>query len=145
MEPASFALAIVGIYQTCVAGYAIVSDAYHAPADAQDAARRIRIEEAVLHGWGEHFGVEKVKAADNEKLKSFIGTGKTFDGVFDALNAIAEVFTDVHRMERRYGLLFEWERERGEVSPRMPFPAPRLYLSHEIDCHIMMLTHILET
>lgn len=115
MEPVSFALAVVGIFGTCVKGYTIISDTYNAPNDAQDAARRLRIERAVLHGWGEQFGVLTFQPEDNERLIAFLGQGHTFDGVFDALCGISETFIDVRRMERKYGLTFEYRRERGEV------------------------------
>lgn len=124
MEPVSFAFAVVGVFQTCTQGYAIVSDAYNAPSDAQQAARRIRIESAVLHGWGQHFDVLGQPPDRNEKLKEYIGTGPTYDGVFSTLCAISEIFVDIRRMKDKYGIVFDYKKKREVDIPNI------LYLCH---------------
>ena len=113
MEPASLAVGILGMYDICMKGYAVVSDAMNAPRDAQDAARRVRIERAVLAGWGEYFDVTQGKEHQSEKLKISLMRGLTPNGVFDALCAISETFTDVRKMKKRYGIVFEFD-ERGD-------------------------------
>ncbi|KAL9120310.1 MAG: hypothetical protein Q9187_003139, partial [Circinaria calcarea] len=115
MEPVSFAFAVVGVFQTCIQGYAIISDAYNAPSDAQQAARRIRIESAVLHGWGQHFDVLGQPPDQNEKLKVFIGRGPTYAGVFSTLCAISEIFVDIRRMKDRYGIVFDYKKKREKI------------------------------
>ena len=115
MEVAGFAFAVVGMFQTCIQGYTIVSDARNAPRDGQEAARRIDIESSVLHGWGEHFNIEGEPSEHNEKLKVYLGKGRTFDGVFSALCAISETFINVRRMSEKYGIVFNYKRRRGEV------------------------------
>ena len=115
MEAAGFAFAVVGMFQTCIKGYTIVSDARNAPRDGQEAARRIDIESSVLHGWGEHFNVKGEPSESNEKLKVYLGKGRTFDGVFSALCAITETFINVRRMSEKYGIVFNYKRRRGEV------------------------------
>ncbi|KAL9099693.1 MAG: hypothetical protein Q9163_004845, partial [Psora crenata] len=59
MDPASLSFAVVGMFLTCCKGYQILSDSHKAPSDAQDAARRIRIEGAVLATWGDHFEIRQ--------------------------------------------------------------------------------------
>ncbi|KAI9801444.1 MAG: hypothetical protein M1833_002676 [Piccolia ochrophora] len=108
MEPAAFAFAVVSMFETCVKGYQLISDAGRAPADAQAAARRIRIEYYQLATWGEHFeiGHGRHRVGGTEKLKVYLSKGPILNGVFDTLTAIAELFTDVTKMHKTYGLVF---------------------------------------
>lgn len=117
MDPASFTFAVTGMFLTCCKGYTIFSDAYKAPSDAQDAARRVRIEYAVLAAWGEHFEVrhDSQEKQRSEKLKVYLMRDQIRHGVFDALCGISEVFTDIKRLERRYGVAFGYRRKGERV------------------------------
>ncbi len=108
MEPASLAIATVGLFETCIRGYRILSNTHRAPQDAQDAARRIRIEEAVLASWGAHFEIGSPDVKDHQKLKVFLKQGYALNGVLDTLSAIAETFTDVEKMKKNYSIVFGW-------------------------------------
>ena len=115
MEAASLALAVTGMFKTCIQGYRIISDSRNAPRDAQDAARRIGIEKAVFSAWGNHFEVNDRPPKENDKLKHYLERGETFDGVFLALCAISETFIDVQRMDKRYGIRFDYAKQDTEV------------------------------
>lgn len=115
MEPASLALAVVGLFQTCLEGYQILSDAKRAPQDAQNAARRIRIEGAVLASWGAHFEIHSRRVKEYRKLKVFLKQGHTLSGVLDTLGAILETFTNVRKLERKYNIVFGFASQDDEV------------------------------
>ena len=117
MDPASFSFAVIGMFLTCCKGYNILSDAYRAPSDAQDAARRVRIEGAVLAGWGEHFEIRQdlKEQQKDEKLRIYLMRGQTLHGVFDALCAISETFTDTRRLDMKYGVIFDYHRKGDRV------------------------------
>lgn len=107
MEPLSFTFAVVGMFQTCMQGYTLISDAHRAPQDAWAATRRVRIESAVLCSWGEHFQISQ-KGHSYGKLDAYLSKSQIFDGVFETLEAISETFTNVRRMEREYGIVFKY-------------------------------------
>lgn len=107
MEAAGIALAVVGLFQTCVQGYQIFSDASKAPKDAENAARRIRIEKAVFATWGEHFEIHSRPVSNYGKLKVFLRQGQTLNGVHDTLSAILETFTDVKKLDDKYDIVFQ--------------------------------------
>ncbi|KAL9629964.1 MAG: hypothetical protein Q9164_006642 [Protoblastenia rupestris] len=121
MDPASLSFAVVGMFLTCCKGYNILSDAYKAPSDAQDAARRIRIEGAALASWGAYFKIrqELREEQKSENLTFYIMQEHIRSGVFDALCAISETFTDVKKLDKKYGVVFDYHR-RGDRSPRIP-------------------------
>ncbi len=102
------------MFVTCCKGYDVLSNAYAAPSDAKDAARRVRIEGAVLAGWGEHFEIRQGQQGD-EKLRIHLMRGQTRGGVFDALCAISEIFTDIRKLDRKYGVVFEYHSKGDRV------------------------------
>ncbi len=117
MDPASFSFAVIGMFLTCCKGYDILSNAYNAPSDAQDAARRVRIESSVLAAWGEHFEIRQglQNQQGNEKLRIHLMRGQTLNGVFDALCAISETFTDITGLDKKYGVIFSYHSKRDGV------------------------------
>ncbi|KAL8733480.1 MAG: hypothetical protein Q9166_002107 [cf. Caloplaca sp. 2 TL-2023] len=120
MDPASLSFAVVGMFLTCCKGYNIFSDAKKAPSDSQDAARQVRVEGSILSTWGEHWEIreEVPEQQEREKLKFYLMRDQTRSGVFDALCAISETFTDVKKLEKRYGVVFDYPR-KGDRSPRV--------------------------
>ena len=117
MDPASFSFAVVGMFLTCCKGYNILSDIYKAPSDAQDAARQVRTERAVLAGWGEYFEIREnvPKQPAGEKLKFFLRSDQTRTAVFDILCAISETFVDIKRLDRKYGIFIEYRQAGDKV------------------------------
>lgn len=121
MDPASFSLAVVGMFFTCCKGYNIFSDTITAPSDASDAIRRIRIERAALTGWGGHFEIRQDLPVEQngEKLRIHLMKAEVRSGVFDALCAISETFTDIRKLDRKYGVVFGYHRKGDKVgNPR---------------------------
>ena len=142
MDPVSFSLAVVGMFHTCRRGYNILSDAKNAPSDAQDAARRVRIEGSMLAGWGEHFEIRENshRQQAGEKLKFHLTSSFTRSGVFEALRAIAETFTDIRALNKKYGIVFDYHAQGNRVSflpgskcsLRMPLTLDRVFVYLEI-------------
>ena len=85
-----------------------------------------RIEGALLRTWGEHFDILGQTSTPSEKLKVYISRGHTFNGVFEALCAISEVFVSVRGMSAKYGIVFEYRKGQ-----KIRYPGPhhvfRLY------------------
>ncbi|KAI4244608.1 MAG: hypothetical protein L6R42_010409 [Xanthoria sp. 1 TBL-2021] len=121
MDPASLSFAVVGMFLTCCKGYKFLSDTKNAPSDAQDAARRVLMEFHVLGSWGLHFDLRSdlPEQQSPEKLKFYLTNDHARRGVFNALCTISETFTDVKRLDKKYGIVCEY-LERGDRSPRVP-------------------------
>ncbi len=117
MDPASFSFAVIGMFVTCCKGYSIFSDAYNAPSDAQDAARKVRIEGAVLASWGDHFEIRQNLQEEQRsgKPRIHLMRAQTRSGVFDVLCAISESFTDIKRLDRKYGVVFGYHNKGNRV------------------------------
>lgn len=105
------------MFMTCCKGYAILSNAYNAPSDAKDAARRVRIEEAVLDAWGAHFEIEQGQQSQQgaEKLRIYLMRDKTRGAVFESLCAISNAFTDISGLDKKYGVVFNYHSKRDGV------------------------------
>lgn len=118
MEPASLSFAVVGMFFTCRKGYDIFSDTVTAPSDARDAVRRVSIERGVLSGWGERFDIwqDKPQGQGGEKLRIHLMRDQTRSGVFEALCAISETFTDIKKLDRKYGVVFNYHAKGDRVS-----------------------------
>ncbi|KAI4219575.1 MAG: hypothetical protein L6R36_008231 [Xanthoria steineri] len=121
MDPASLSFAVVGMFLTCCKGYKFLSDTKNAPSDARDAARRVLMEFHVLGSWGAHFELRSdlPEQQNPEKLRFFLTNEHARRGVFDALCYISETFTDVKRLDKKYGIVCEYHM-KGDKSPRMP-------------------------
>ncbi|KAI4237067.1 MAG: hypothetical protein LQ349_002141 [Xanthoria aureola] len=121
MEPASLSFAVVGMFLTCCKGYKFLSDTKNAPSDARDATRRVLMEFHVLGSWGMHFELRSdlPEQQNPEKLRFFLTNEHARRGVFDALCSISETFTDVKRLDKKYGIVCEYHT-KGDRSPRMP-------------------------
>ncbi len=122
MDPASFSFAVIGMFLTCCKGYSIFSDAYNAPSDARNAARQVNIESALLAGWGEHFEIRQDLEEEqaSEKLRIYLMRAQTRSGVFDALCAISESFTDIKRLDSKYGVVFDYHQKGNRVGAAVP-------------------------
>ncbi|KAI4243475.1 MAG: hypothetical protein L6R40_003477 [Gallowayella cf. fulva] len=118
MDPASFSFAVVGMFLTCCKGYRILSDAHRAPRDAQDAARQIRMEGAMLESWGEYWEIrqDQPEHQRQEKLKFYLVNNRTQKGVFEALCAISETFTNLKGLDKKYGLIFQYSGKNDRVN-----------------------------
>ena len=114
MEPLSFAFAVIGMFSTCQQGYKLFSDAYNAPSDAQRVARDMRIEKYTLEVWGEHFELHQAKEQRSEKLKVEL-KGPALRGCFEALCAISELFTDIKKLDKDYGIHFIYHSKGNRV------------------------------
>ncbi|KAI4249035.1 MAG: hypothetical protein L6R42_009099, partial [Xanthoria sp. 1 TBL-2021] len=115
MEPASLSFAVVGMFLTCCKGYKFLSDTKNAPSDAQDAARRVLMEFHVLGSWGLHFDLRSdlPEQKSPEKLKFYLTNDHARSGVFNALCTISGTFTDVKKLDKKYGIVCEYP-ERGD-------------------------------
>ena len=118
MDPASLSLGVVSLFLTCCKGYKFLSDTKNAPSDAQDAARRVHMEFCVLGSWGMHFELRSdlPEQQNPEKLRFFLTNEHARRGVFDALCSISETFTDVKRLEKKYGIVCEYHTKGDKVS-----------------------------
>lgn len=117
MDPASFSFAVIAMFLTCCRGYSIFSDAYNAPSDAQDAARKVRIEGAHLANWGDHFEIRPnlQEEQSSGKLNVYLMRAPVRGGVFDVLCAISESFTDIKKLDRKYGIVFGYHQKGNRV------------------------------
>ncbi|KAL9593419.1 MAG: hypothetical protein Q9179_005897 [Wetmoreana sp. 5 TL-2023] len=120
MDPASFSFAVVGMFLTCCKGYKFLSDTSNARSDAQDAARRVLMQFDILRSWGSHFEIHPDLPEQQEppKLKFHLTNDYARNGVFNALRAISETFTDVKRLDKKYGIVYD-HSGKGESSPRV--------------------------
>lgn len=118
MDPASLSFAVVGMFLTCCKGYKFLSDTKNAPSDARDAARRVLMEFHVLGSWGAHFELRSdlPEQQNPEKLRFFLTNEHARRGVFDALCYISETFTDVKRLDKKYGIVCEYHMKGDKVS-----------------------------
>ncbi|KAI4234568.1 MAG: hypothetical protein LQ349_003713 [Xanthoria aureola] len=121
MDPASLSSGVVSLFLTCCKGYKFLSDTKNAPSDARDAARRVLMEFHMLGSWGMHFELRSDLPEQQrpEKLRFFLTNEHARRGVFDALCSISETFTDVKRLDKKYGIVCEYHT-KGDKSPRMP-------------------------
>lgn len=104
---------------TCCKGYRVLSDGCNAPADARNAARRLRIEYSVLEVWGMHWqiGNDPQQARGKKRFEDYLMRPHVLDGVFDALCAISETFTDIADLNKKYGVVFTYQAKADKVSP----------------------------
>ncbi|KAL8920195.1 MAG: hypothetical protein Q9172_004606 [Xanthocarpia lactea] len=121
MDPAALAFAVVGMFLTCCKGYEFLSDASNAPADAQDAARRIHMEFDILRTWGKLWDLSPHSPEQQcpEKFKFYLTNEYIQHGVFLALSTISETFTDVRRLNNRHGIVCYYP-VKGDRKPRVP-------------------------
>ncbi|KAL8787307.1 MAG: hypothetical protein Q9213_002298 [Squamulea squamosa] len=120
MDPASFSFAVVGMFLTCCKGYKFLSDTSKAHADSQDAAHRVLVEFYVLRTWGDYFKLHPDLPEQKQppSLKFNLINDHARNGVFLVLRAISEIFTDVRRLDKKYGIVCDHPR-KGESSPRV--------------------------
>ncbi|KAL8911707.1 MAG: hypothetical protein Q9171_003159 [Xanthocarpia ochracea] len=118
MDPASLSFAVVGMFLTCCKGYEFLSNASNAPADAQDAARRVLVEFDILRTWGKLWDLSPHSPEQQcpEKFKFYLTNEYTWHGVFVALSAISETFTDVRRLNNRHGIVCYYPMKGDRVS-----------------------------
>lgn len=117
MDPASFSFAVIGMFLTCCKGYKILSDAHRAPADAQNAALRLRIELCMLKAWGESWEIRH-NPQRTEKFRLYLMRPQVRSGVFEVLCAISETFTNIGVLKKKYGVVFDYNVKGDRVSRR---------------------------
>lgn len=120
MDPAALSFAVIGLFITCCKGYRILSDAHRAPAHAQNAARRLRIEFYTLEAWGESWGIRHSaqQGQGDDKFRLYLMRPRVRDGVFDALCLISETLTDIGILKKKYGIVFDYNAQVDKVSCR---------------------------
>ena len=118
MDPASLSFAVVGIFVTCCKGYTFFSNQNSAPSDVQDAARQVAVEFSFLKAWGTFYRLDPKlpKQPNAENLKATLTNPHVKNGVFNTLCMVSNIFTDVSRLDKDYGIICSFQMKGDRVS-----------------------------
>ena len=124
MDTASLSFAVAGMFLTCCRGYKFFSDRNTAPSDKQNAARQVAVEFSFLISWGTSYRLDPKlpKQPNAEKLRANLTNPHVKNGVFNTLCAICDIFTDVKRLDKDYGITCSFQKKDDKVSIT-PFPS----------------------
>lgn len=118
MDPASLSFAVVGMFVTCCKGYTFLSNRNSAPSDVQDAARQVAMEFSFLKAWGTFYGLDPKlpKQPNAGRLETKLTNPHAKSGVFNTLCMISNIFTDVRRLDKDYGITCNFQMKGDRVS-----------------------------